>query len=274
MLISASLLAALSSCAQDPALKAELADLRAEMRALRENNHRLERRVESIEALQQVSGAPRATASASPNVAPARSEVPEAVPDLTVVKLKPKADPAPHIPTEVPVVEPSPEVLEALAQASSDASGDASALGDASSDAPSSGAPSSGGAAASGSAVDAEYDRGLEALRTGNVSGGVVKLLEFAEENPKHPRADNALYFAGVGQMGLEDYDAAARSFDRLLKQYPAGDAVVDALLKLAECRVRLNKPQEARALYGEVISHYPGTAAATQAESRLASLQ
>ena len=73
--------------------------------------------------------------------------------------------------------------------------------------------------------------------------------------------------------MGLKDYAVAAKTFLRLIDNYPAGDAVLDGMLRLAECRLKLDQKEDARALYTRVITQFPGTAAATQAEQRLASL-
>jgi TolA-binding protein len=73
--------------------------------------------------------------------------------------------------------------------------------------------------------------------------------------------------------MGLADYASAARTFERLIGAYPAGNVLMDAMLRLAECRVRLHRETDARNLYSQVVSRYPGTAAANQAEQRLVSL-
>jgi TolA-binding protein len=54
--------------------------------------------------------------------------------------------------------------------------------------------------------------------------------------------------------------------------QYPAGDAVLDSMLKLADCRVKLNRPAEARATWQKIVNSYPGTSAAAQAQARLTS--
>ncbi len=187
-------------------------------------------------------------AKKSPVAAAPTSEVPA----LTVVKLKPRVDPAPKVDTRVAVVEPQPEVLEQLSEATMKSGDDDEPLG--------------------GSSADALFQAGLDALRTGNVTGGIEKLQRFASENPKHTRADNALYFAGLGLMGQGSYVEASRSFQQLLTSYPAGDAVADAMLKLAECRIRLNQPKDARVLYERVVAAYPGTSAASLAESRLGS--
>ncbi len=256
-------LCALSACSTTgSAHSSELVELKAEVRAMRETQGRLEKRLERLELHASVTQARAAAAPARESSAAAPApEKDFATPELTVVKLKPRNEPAPPLPTRVAVVEPAPDDMEMFISP----------------------APEGGGASASDDAepkeqldttvLDAEFDQAVAALRTGNVEGGVARLLRFAEDNPRHPRADNALYFGGLGQMGLKDHAAAAKSFERLIESYPAGDAVLDGMLRLAECRLRLNQKDDARALYTRILTQFPGTAAATQAEQRLASL-
>jgi tol-pal system protein YbgF len=241
----------------DPALKAELSDVRAEVKALREENARLARRVERVEVDLAVRRAVRSAAPAHPGPSSAAE-----VPSLTVVKLKPKVEPPPPLSTSVPVVEPSPDVLEALAARAADRE-PAGTAADTDDDVPSE----------DPALVDQEYDQGLSALRTGNVGGAVDKLKQFAHDHPRHPRADNALYFASVGLIGMGDLEGAAATLEAMLREYPAGDAVSDAMLKLAECRTRQSRARDAKSIYSEVIQRYPGTAAASQAEQKLAQI-
>ncbi|HEX8700910.1 MAG TPA: tetratricopeptide repeat protein [Myxococcaceae bacterium] len=258
-------LCALSACATDSATQAEMAALRSELRTMREQQARLGDRLERIERSTSVSRAratqPPAAAAAAPAEAKpgAKPQEPSVqVPDLTVVKLKPKNEPAPSLSTRVPVVEPDDDQVEMFVSGS-----------------PASSEPDSEPAAApvNNEVLDAEYEQSMSALRTGNVQLGVTKLQAFATQYPRHSKADNALYFAGLGHMGLKDFTSAAVLFESLIATYPAGDAVLDGMLRLAECRVKLNQPDDARALYTRVITQFPGTAAATQAEQRLASL-
>lgn len=182
-------------------------------------------------------------------------ETPPEIPTLTVVKLKPRGEPAPAIDARIRVVEPDLKTLsQLLSAADQDSPKPRRVVTD----------PS----------LNAEFDEGIAALKTGNVSGGVAKLERFARDNPRHPKADDALYFSGIGLMGMADYANAARTFERLISAYPAGNVLMDAMLRLAECRVRLHRETDARTLYSQVVSRYPGTAAANQAEQRLASLE
>jgi tol-pal system protein YbgF len=240
------LTAPLFACATEAASKAAVDDLRAEVHALRESNARLEQRIDRLEGVASVR---------APRPAPGLPADVRAIPDLTVIKLKPRTDPAPRIDTEVAVVEPTPEIVQELTPPKRSKADDE-------------------GPSVDPALAENDYTQGVAELRTGNVEGGITRLLTFASSNPRNPKADNALYFAGLGQMGLQDYRAAATTFQRLLEEHPAGDAVQDGMLRLAECRVRLNQVKDAKAIYSRVVSTYPGTAAASQAEERLASLR
>ncbi len=212
----------LHACASESASKAEVVHLQAELRAQREENAVLRRRLEERDS--------------APTPVPVRAYVsrdePPEVPALTVVKLKPKAEPAPKIDTAVSVFEPAPESVDEILQAGSRSDG----------------ALEEQRSPANPSAAEGEFQEGMAALNTGNLSGGIARLQKFAAENPRHPKADNALYFSGVGLIGLGQYERAASSFERVISGYPAGDALKDAMLKLAECRARLNRPSSTRA--------------------------
>ncbi|MGQ0507836.1 MAG: tetratricopeptide repeat protein [Myxococcaceae bacterium] len=252
-----------TACAADTSQqRSQLDELKAEVRAMREKSSALEHRLERMELERSVVAGRNAPPVTGP--APVAKPLGE-IPELTVVKLKPKKEPAPKIDTRKDIVEPSAETLEALvasAQEHPSSSKDRDRDKDDDRKEP-----------MDAELADAMFDAGMSALRTGNIDGGVVKLKSFTDENPRHAKADNALYFAGLGLMSLSEYKDATAIFENLLKQYPAGDAVVDGMLKLAECRMRLHQPQDAKALFTRVVLNYPGTAAATQAEARLASL-
>jgi len=240
-------LLALSGCATEVASRAELKELTASVRALRADNARLEARLDRLE--RGPSAQPRAASGAGLAVPAAKNELPP----LTVVKMKPRREAAPKLATEVSVVEPPEGIVEEIRAPAADKA-----------DAPNE---------AQAQTADLQYQHGVESLRTGNIEGAVVQLQQFATDWPRHPNADNALYFAGLAQMSLENWEAAARLFESVGARYPAGDAVVDCMLKLAECRLKLNRPQEAKATWERIVTTFPGTAAATQAQARLASL-
>lgn len=244
----------LACASADAASRAELATLRAELRAVRAEQERLERRLERAETRAVVAQAKPALAPSNPSAR--GGPVP---PELAVIKLKPKKDPAPRIDTSREVVEPPADVIEELASRPEPEDPPE----------PTPEAPS----AVTQELAERHFEEAMEALRTGNLSGAAVSLERFAADHPRHPKADNALYFGSLGYIGLEQHGRAAELLERLVQIYPAGDAVLDALLKLAECRTALRQTREAKALYHQVISTYPGTVAADKAQAKLAYL-
>lgn len=258
-LLLATLSAALCACATDQVSRAEHTELLASVRALRAENARIEARLESMEA--SLKGTPTARpAAASAKTAPGSSSATgstaaaprDDVPALTVVKLKPKKEAAPKLSTEVEVVEPPVAIVDELAPAVE--------------------LPADPPDATENAFLEQQYLQGVDALKTGNAVGGIAQLQQFAREWPKHPRADNALFYAAVGLMAAREFKDAESLLEQAIRQYPAGDATLESLMKLAECRSRLNRQADARATWEKIVATYPGTQAATLAQSRLAS--
>ncbi|MCU0697310.1 MAG: tetratricopeptide repeat protein [Myxococcaceae bacterium] len=245
--------AALCACATDQVSRSEHNELLASLRALRAENARIEARLEKLEADVKVATVPAAKPSAavSPKPvaeAPAVKEPVTEMPALTVVKLKPKKEAPPRLSTEVDVVEPPAAVLSNVGDGSDEPRANE----------------------ADDALVEQQFQAGLDALKTGNPEGGVAQLQQFARDWPRHPKADNALYYAAVGLMAAREFKDAENVLEAAVRQYPAGDATIDSWLKLAECRARLNRHADARATWEKIVSSYPGTQAATTAQARL----
>jgi TolA-binding protein len=240
-----------SGCASDAASKSEVRTLQASVKQLQDENLRLSSRLEVLEtdrAAARVGGSaalptPLAAATAGPATG-------SDIPTLTVVKLKPRPDRAPPLDVQTPVSEPDGELITALSRSSQPAAGDAPA---------------------DAIQLDAEFSQASEALRTGNLGGGVERMKRFADAHPRDARADDALYLAALGELGQDEPARAAKLLESVLQKYPAGDVVQQAMLKLAECRLRLKQAPEARALLARVVTSFPGTPAASEAEARLA---
>ena len=242
---------ALSGCATDAVTRSEHTELLASLRALRVENARLESRVARLEQEKQAT-ASRPAPVVHPSQ-PAQSQRPapasaDALPPLTVVKLKPRKEAAPPIMTNVEIAEPPETLVQEFKN-----------------DAP---APDE----ADQAMADAQFERGLSMMKTGSSESGIAQMQQFVNDWPRHPKADNALYFSGMAFLAQKDFEHATEQFERVINHYPAGDAVLDSMLKLAECRLKLNRPREARATWERIVTGFPGTAAATQAQARLVS--
>ena len=235
-------------CASDAASKSEVRTLQASVKQLQDENLKLLERVQALETDRAVARAGQQQ-PLGPLLAAAPSVMTGSeVPTLSVVKLKPRADRAPPIDVQTKVQEPDAELVAALGRSASPAS-----------DAP------------DASQVDGEFAQAQEALRTGNLGGGIERMTRFADTYPKDPRADDALYLAALGELGQDEPARAAKLLESVLQRYPAGDVVQQAMLKLAECRMRLKQTAEARALLARLVTNFPGTPAASEAQARLA---
>jgi len=251
--------------------------LRAEIREIRSQDQALSARVEALSAKVDLLTASASRAAAPPPAQPvppqeeARVEKAEApaggrpagqsvvVPDLAVVKVVPPEEPrasgragvqraagrpaqaraAPPVPTAVPIQDPDPARLDAL------------------------GPPARRSLAAQAEA-ELRVARGLAGLSRAHA------LEDFAAHYPQHPSADNALCEAAAAYLAAGRDDAGCSLSGRVVDEYPAGDAVPDALLQLAGCEERRGNAEAAQRLLSRLRADYPGTPAARRAESRL----
>lgn len=242
---------ALLGCATDVVTRTEHAELLSSLRALRAENARLDARVNKLEQDKVVAASRGAVMPQAPlaatSVRPAAAST-DALPPLTVVKLKPRKEAAPKLDTAVEIAEP-PEALTEEFKSEAPQPDDADLA-----------------------MADAQFERGLSMMKTGSSESGIAQMQQFVNDWPRHPKADNALYLSGMAFLAEKDFEHATGLFERVISQYPAGDAVLDSMLKLAECRLKLNHPREARATWEKIVAGFPGTAAATQAQARLSS--
>jgi hypothetical protein len=238
--------------------------LRAELRALRADNEALSRRVEGLAARLDLVAARVAREPAVP-VTASGALPPVIPPDLAVVKMAPAealppivlteavlpfttvaAPPRarrtpPPVPTSIPIADPVPGRVEALALPS-------------------------------GRGLSAEADRELAAARRRAGIGRAHALEGFVSRYPRHPSADNALVEAAEAYAASGEADAACALARRASDDYPAGDALCAALERLAACESRGGTGAERRILE-RLVSEFPRTPAAERAGTRLAAI-
>jgi len=199
---------ALAACAGGgDALRRDVSSLQTEIASLRQQNEALARRLDSLGvrfdalAVRPPRTAPQAEEPAAAAAAPI---VPR---DLAVVRVAPPkpARSAPRLATAVPVEEPDPERLDALAQPT-------------------------------GRELAVEADGELAAARR---KAGVERahaLEAFVARYPRHPSADNALVEAARDYAGAGRTEASCELAARVPQEYPAGDAVSGAREIAASC--------------------------------------
>ncbi len=245
-------LSMLGCASGDRGMRRDLDVMRAEMQTMQRENAELAKRVEEL-SLRLDLVAARLARAAAPEGAPGGA--PSVPPDLAVVKVEPPRDRsrtephrrgrpariAPPLSTQTPLVEPDPERLAALGTGRIDLAAEAQAELDA-----------------------AHRLSGLASARA---------LESFAAHYPHHPRADNALLEAARARAAAADDDAACGLYARCVEEYPAGDALPDAMEKLAEWHSRRGEARRARTRFERVAADYPDTSAAKLAKDHLAAM-
>ncbi len=246
--VLAALLPALACAGGGSAARRDEDALRAEVRALRRENDDLARKVEGLSARVEVISARLARAGQDggrddPKPAEAAPVIP---PDLAVVRVAPAARPPrspPPVPTAVPIAEPDVDRLEEISRR--------------------------GG----GHEIGAEADAELRRARGRTGAEGAHALEDFAARYPRHPSADNALVEASRAYAEAGRVEAACDLARRASQDYPAGDAMSDALERLAWCESRRGAVDAERRLLERLVADFPRTPAAERAGTRLAQL-
>jgi hypothetical protein len=117
-------------------------------------------------------------------------------------------------------------------------------------------------------AVEAEQE-----LREARAQTGLARahaMEDFTARYPQHAFADNALIEAAVAYQVAGREDASCDLARRVVGEYPAGDAMSDALERMAACAARRGAADTERRLLARLRSDFPGTPAAQRAEARL----
>lgn len=211
----------LSACAgADAAARRDVVKLRTDVDALRGQNEALLRRLDALESRLE-----HRAARPAPQPSPAEPAAPLVPPDLAVVRVAPPRQqaeelpqrvilsdsparpsrPAPRLPTGVPISEPDPERLDALAEPA-------------------------------GRELSAQAEGELGAARRKPGVERAHALEAFVARYPHHPSADNALVEAARVYADLGRAEAACDLARRVPQDYPAGDAVSGAQEIVVRC--------------------------------------
>jgi len=245
---AAAALLALAGCAGGgEAARRDSEALRAELRALRQANDELAHQVEALSGRVEVIST-RLVRGSTPPVKDDAEKAPVIPPDLAVVRMEPRAAAPrtgrtpPPLPTAVPIAQPDAERLEGLSRRP-------------------------------GRDLAAEAEGELEKARSRAGIERAQALVEFVSRYPRHPSADNALVEAAAASADAGRDSGACELARRAAADYPAGDAVSDALERLAWCESRRGERDAERRLLERLVNDFPRTPAAQRAGARLATI-
>ena len=135
--------------------------------------------------------------------------------------------------------------------------------------APSSGSGGESAAAPISATAQALYDRGYTLFHQGRYVDAESAFQRFLQSHGTSDLADNALYWIGEARLARSDTQGALAAFREVASRYPEGNKVADALLKTGDCLADLGDAEGARRSYDELVRRFPATAAAAMAEER-----
>jgi tol-pal system protein YbgF len=138
------------------------------------------------------------------------------------------------------------------------------------------GSPVPAPAATSATALPADassaglYERSLELLEQGRSAEAEAGFTRFLVANPVSDLADNAQFWLAESALRRMDTALALAGFRAVVENYPEGNKIPDALLKVGFCLAELGDPESAATVYRELLERFPETTAADTARQRL----
>jgi tol-pal system protein YbgF len=120
-------------------------------------------------------------------------------------------------------------------------------------------------------AAQALYDRGYTLYHQGRYVDAEASFQQFLQGHGDTELTDNAQYWVGECRFARGDFRGALAAFQMTVDRFPEGNKVSDAILKMGDAHQALQETERARERWEEVRRRFPGSAAATVAEDRLA---
>jgi tol-pal system protein YbgF len=120
----------------------------------------------------------------------------------------------------------------------------------------------------------AMYQTAFDLLRDSKFADSIAAFKQFMATYPNSAMADNALYWLGEAQYVTKEYPESLRTFRSMVEKFPQSRKIPDALLKIGFCNYELKNWSEAKSALNQVVQQYADTAAARQANQRLAKME
>ena len=102
------------------------------------------------------------------------------------------------------------------------------------------------------------YNMAYEDYLKGNYSLAIDGFQIYLQQFPESPYADNALYWIGECYYSQSVYQTAMDYFQKLILEYPQGDKVPAAYLKRGISLMKVERNDEALAVFRLLISKHP----------------
>jgi tol-pal system protein YbgF len=121
--------------------------------------------------------------------------------------------------------------------------------------------------------ADVLYQNALRDLTANKLQLADSEFRDFLKFYPDNELAGNAQYYIADIEYRQGNFQAAAQDYDKVLEQYPGGNKVAAAQLKKGYALLELGQREAGVKELQSLVSRYPRTSEAAQAQQRLAQL-
>ncbi|MFI5314707.1 MAG: tol-pal system protein YbgF [Myxococcota bacterium] len=123
-----------------------------------------------------------------------------------------------------------------------------------------------------------DYEAAFALYRGGKYADAIDRFQAFLQTHPSSEFADNALFWMGESYFKLNDFEQAAVAFDRVVKRFPKGNKVPDALYRqgvsLQEIGIRTGQQSTyapaACQIFKRIADEYPSSDRVAEARRQL----
>jgi tol-pal system protein YbgF len=117
---------------------------------------------------------------------------------------------------------------------------------------------------------ESAYNAAYADLSAGRYDLARQAFVEYLKHYPDTERSDNAQYWVGECLYATGDFDGAIAEYAKVVARYPKGDKVAASLLKTGYAHARMNRTEEAKKFFHQVILRFPKSDEARLAKERL----
>ena len=110
------------------------------------------------------------------------------------------------------------------------------------------------------------YRAGTAQLKAKNFDAATLSFYDLIVTYPSDPLRESAQFLVADIYFTQKDYRGALAEFEALIDAVPRGERVSDALLKIGQCQKSLGDVSRARRTWERIVKDYPASAAARQA--------
>ena len=123
-----------------------------------------------------------------------------------------------------------------------------------------------------------DYEAAFGMYRAGKYADAIDRFQAFLQTHPSSEFADNALFWMGESYFKLNDFEQAAVAFDRVVKRFPNGNKVPDALYRQGVSLQEIGTRTGQQSTYGpaacqifkRIADEYPSSERVSEARRQL----